>query len=331
MSVAILILSNLAQRRDWLIHRLRFLEVAGHRGEIKVGVWGGHDQIPFVEQAIHDFSSNVRITIVAQNGDDLASQRITELAHRCESEFVVIQGDDDFLVPDAVMKAAVMLANTPTAICAQGRCIALSLGDTITTNFSCSQFPVWEAMEEDVLERFVNLMKHYSFTWHAVYRKSQFIERLRYMDDVYRNTNEHIFFECMGDLYSVIKGKIIVFDELYLLRGDHIGNAVKTERKSLNMQMPPYLMLSSNFSRAYKYFEERCLEIFRSMGIDTSSEDAMRQILDGMVSCMRRLFFKARDRLDPGEVTFYDAMKRGGHPGVMHVLELIFRSSSVHR
>jgi glycosyltransferase domain-containing protein len=329
MSVSIIILSNLDDRRDWLVHRLLYLDQTGFDGEVVVGVWGGHDQIPFVQKKCQDLIQRCRISIFPQDGSLLAPRRIVDLAGKCQEDFVVMQGDDDFIVPSALVKPVERLRRDPTVIGAQGRCITLMLHDGITPNMQFLQFPVWEALEDDVVERYCALMKHYSFTWHAVYRRPQFIERMRYMIDMLDNANDFIFFESIGDLYSVIKGKLVVFNELFLIRGEHQQNGSKTLRAGINFEMPPYLLLSPHFSQTYKYFEGKCIELFQSMGVNTSEEATMRRILDGMMDFMGRLFYKRRDRMDPAELTFQAECKDLTNPELISTFQQIYASHKV--
>jgi len=329
MSVSIIILSNLDDRRDWLVHRLLYLDHAGFDGEVVVGIWGGHDQIPFVQKKCQELIKRCRISIFPQDGSLLAPRRIVELADKCQEDFVVMQGDDDFIVPSALAKPVEILRRDPTVVAAQGRCIAMMLHGGITINMQFIPFPVWEALEDDVIERYCELMKHYSFTWHAVYRKPQFIERMRYMIDMYDNAKDAIFFESLGDLYSVIKGKLVIFNELFLIRGEHSQNGSKTLRAGINFEMPPYLLLSPHFSQTYKYFEGKCIELFQSMGVNTADETTMRRILDGMMSFMARLFYKTRDRYDPDELVFQANYQNLVNDELMSTFQKIYETHKI--
>ena len=328
MTASILILSNLAQRRDWLIQRLIFLGQNGHEGEIIVGVWGGHEQMSFVEEACRPFLGKSRLIMLAQDGELFVTDRMLELAQRATSPFVAAQGDDDFFFPAAVAKSAEILANDPSVLCAQGRCLNLNL-TVYPASLKFGFFPVWEALEDDTVERYCNLMKHYSFTWHAVYRQTEFIERIKIMELVKNNTDDLIFFEIIGDLYSVIKGKVFIFDEMYIVRGEHENNGAKLYRRGgIKYDMPPYMLLSPAFTASYKYFEEKFLQLFASVGVDTASEDVLRKILDGMMSCLGRLFYKIRDRHDAGELEF-QAKVRASAPEISSSLKMIRASHDV--
>ena len=220
MSVSIIIMTNLNERRDWLIHRLIFLDQSDFDGEVLVGVWGGHEQIPYVEKQCAQLIGRCRISIYAQDASVYLPYRLLKLTAECQKEFVVCQGDDDFILPSGLIKAVEILRRDPTVIAAQGRAIALLLGEGITPNIKFRPFPLWEALEDDVIERYCALMKHYTFAWHAVFRKHEFIERAQYMVEMYDNSDDFIFFEAISDLYAVIKGKQVVFNEPYFIKGE---------------------------------------------------------------------------------------------------------------
>jgi glycosyltransferase domain-containing protein len=326
LSVCIIIFSNLDQRRDWLIHRLSYLALSGFEGQVLVGVWGGHDKIPIVERVWGQTPRRCQVSIVAQNTAAPFFERMVDLAERSQSDFLVMQGDDDFIVPAALVRPLEKLRCDPTVVAAQGRCVTVNLDGGLHRKSRFMPFPVWEAVEENVIDRYANLMKHYSFTWHALYRKHQFIERARYMMYMQDHAKNFIFSEAIGDLYSVIKGKIFIFNELFLVRGEHQNNASKTLRSGINFTMPPYLLLSPAFSETYKCFEGKCIELFESMGVNAADEDTRRRILDGMLDFMGRLFFKIRDRLDPDEVPFQKSLANSTNAGFLLAIRQIFEA-----
>jgi glycosyltransferase domain-containing protein len=321
--VCIIIQTNLEERGDWLAHRVIFLEQAGHRGEVLVGVWGGHDRIDEIRKRCEAHVRSFTLTFVAQDGDVFPVDRLIELAKSVDCPYIAIQGDDDFFMPETLAAAAAVLESDAGVGCAHGRYVNLDL-PTIAGTQHYSFFPNWEALEDDALDRFAALMKHYAFTWHAVYRSAHFIRRAELMRDVYDESGNAIFCEMIGDLYSVIIGKIWVLEDMYAVRGEHSGSNSKVLRQGgIRYNMPPYMLLADDFSSAYKVFERYCVNLFREVGVDVEDERVQRRIADGMLACLGRLIYKLRDRLDPGEVEFQKRCRAGVDRSLNATLKLM--------
>ena len=303
MPVSILVPSNLADRRRLLAHRLRFLEMTVFTGDVLVGIWGGHEYIPEIQALCAGFK-NTHVTIVPQQGGDPFPNRLLHLAELTRRPFVITVGDDDFLVPEAFAQPVALLERNPSILCAQGRAMNLRISAD-GESYHGDAFPLWDALEDDPVERFVTLMKHYTFSWHAIYRRAQFIERARYMVDMQQHTTDGTFFECVGDLYSVILGKVALCEELYMIRGVHDGNtSTEARRKGINYAVPPFLLLSPTFSTFYTYFQGLVFKMFEAVGVDTTDEETLKRILKGLMYFLGHRFFKMRDKLQPPEAAF---------------------------
>lgn len=318
--VSILIPSNLDQREAWLKHALRFLARGGHTGEILVGIWGGHAKIPALTEAVRAIAGP-RIRIISQDGARRFTDRIFELAREATSPFIIAQGDDDFLVPAAFAQPVALLRKDLGVACAQGRIIQITLGDKLTLPFTVTGFPMWNAPETDVVARFGLMMKHYTFLWHAVFRRAQFIERAKMMDDVAAATHDEVFWERIGDMYGVIKGRVVIFEELYMVRGEHPQNAMGRTNRILNFRGGALLPLSPHFTPSYKFFEARVLAMFTEAGVDVSDELTLHKILTGMMNFLKHTCFKARGDVEPGELAF---LKSLNEPAAGRIFQLIF-------
>lgn len=326
MAVSILILSNLDDRLDWLLHRLRFLAEAGHTGEVIVGVWGGYGHISALEGLAQTLAPRFNLVVVTHANAGLKDvpNRMLDLARRAVNDFVVMQGDDDFLVPSAFAAPVELLTRDPGVLCAQGRCLRLGTALGHDGKFNINAFSLWQAREEDPLERFCAFVRHFSFTWHAVYRRAQFIERAGYMARMIEEPHDSVFFEYVGDLYSAIKGKVVVFDELFMLRGAHEHHTSKKLRQDIAYEMPPYLLLSVHYSATYKHFEKLVLELLASKGIDTGAPDILKRALDGLHAFLGWMFYKLRTGREAEEISFQQGLSaEPGRSQVSRILQLV--------
>lgn len=322
-TVSVLIPSNLNQRLDWLKHRLKFLYTLGHQGEVLVGVWGGHDKIG--ELGAFCESVSPKIFIVAQDGNEWPPKRLVELAEKASGRFAVIQGDDDFLLPSAFASPTELLDRDPSVTCAQGRCIDLVVGPDMYSPLVVNWYPLTRATNSDTVERFSKFLKNYSTTWHAMYRRPQFIARMRLIQEIMASTNNYVFCEGMGEFYSVITGKFFLFDEFYFVKGLHDQNVSRTLKADLSEKMPPYLILSRDFSPDYKILERRVFDLLESVGVQTSDPAIRKRILDGMVDYMGYVIFKRKGDFEPEEIAIKNLIKQEPlHPALERVLGLIY-------
>ncbi len=319
--VTILIPSNLAERRDMLAHRLRFLGMAGYTGDVVIGVWGGHEYIPDLQKVCAGLAQ-LKVAIVPQQGADIFPKRLLGLAELVRQPYVITVGDDDFLVPSAFAQPIALLESDPGISCAQGRAMNLKVSAD-GEHYQGDGFPLWDALESNPVQRFATLMKHYTFSWHAIYRRDQFIERARYMVDMQEHSTDGAFFECIGDVYAVITGKVALCEELYMIRGVHDRNTSTTARQGgINYLVPPFLLLSPQFSACYAHFQSLVLKMFQAVGVDTTKEETLRNILKGMMYLLGHRFFKLRDGLQPREAAFQQ-MITGQDPRIMTWLNMV--------
>ncbi len=321
MNVSVLIPSHLGQRFDWLKHRLNFLYKLGYTDEVVVGVWGGQDRIEDLRNFCRILSPNIRV--VSQDGATRFTTRMVELAQLASGEYAVAQGDDDFIIPGAVNNAASLLARDPSVCCAQGRFILLDPTSSYPS-YRINYFPLWQALEEEALPRFSSYMKHFGTTFHGVYRRPQFIERMTWMDETKANTRDEVLFEYMGEMYTVIKGKFAILDEIFFVKGMHEDNTSKTLRANLSHKMPPYMILSPDFSSSYKFFEGQVFRLLESVGVDVGNPDNRKQIMDGLVDFVGFMIYKRRDRYDPQEAMMRQMVSEVPvHPAVDQVLRFV--------
>jgi len=326
MSVSILILSNLNDRLDLLLHRLRFIANAGHNSEVVIGVWGGHAHIPTLEALAPALAPRYKLVIVPHQDASAkdATRRILDLAQRASQDFVVIQGDDDFLLPSAFTAPVELLKRDPSVLCAQGRVLRFGTSIGRDGKFNINGFSLWEAREEDALTRFSAFVKHFSFTWHAIYRRAQFIERAGYMARMNDLAQFSPFFEYIGDLYSAINGKVVIFDELFMLRGSHESNTSKQHKVDIPYEVPPYLLLSDHFTATYKHFEGLVLEMLAANGVNTDAPEVRKRVLDGLFAFLGWMFFKIRTEREAKEVAFQQALNtEAGRMEVSRMLRLV--------
>lgn len=318
MTVSILIPTNLADRPGWVEHRLNFLSALGHRGDVVVGVWGGHDRVP----ALKAFAAKLKIpvSIIEQRAEVFATFRLIELAESAAHPLVMAQGDDDFILPSELDAPAQLLAQDATVFCSRGRAIAVEIDSPKGTMIDW--YPSWQALEAEPLERFAAFVKNFGNLWHAVYRRAQFIERMRYMSDVAVATDNGVFYEYAGDFYSAIQGKVVFFDQVGFIKAFHSENAAATLKSELSRKMPPYLILAETFSKDVAFIEKSVNGLLAARGVNT--ENRQQAIMNALVDFVAYATYKTRQRQEPQDKAIRQMLaEQPLNPGIAGLLNAI--------
>ena len=310
--ISVLIPSNLSERLDSLRSALRFLYDNGFTGEIIVGVWGGYDHIGAV---MREFRG---VRFIRQDGADLFTTRALELAWATTGDHLIQIGDDDYLVPDALTKMAALLTD-PTVFSCQGRTLQIFTGG----DMRLMMFPQWPADEADTLTRYANYLQHTGQMFHAMMRRSDFIAKLRYMDAAMRATNNHVWFEIIGEFYTLIKGRFCIIEDVFILRGKHAKNTSRELLRDEHMSMFPFHLLSDEFTTHYKFFEAQVMELFASVGVDPVANRI--PILSGILHCIGSVIYGLRG--PPSREEQYLRQRVGScDPAILALVDMVARA-----
>ena len=309
--LSVIVPSNLDQRMDWLKHRLTFLYRNGYQGETLVGVWRGHDKLN--ELLAFCLSLSSRIRVVAQDGSRRFAERVLELSEQTRGKHVIQIGDDDFLLPEPLVQLAEVLERDPSIVCAQGR--SLFINSSLTLPLQIRPFPVWPALETDLLTRFTQYCTHSGQLFHAMFRRADFIERYRWMDEAMAQTKNDVWFEMIGEFYGVIKGRFFIVDEIFILRGKD-ANSESRNIRSDHRQFP-FFLLEEDFSPTYKFFERQLFRMFTSQGVNVEDPVTRTIIRTGVLNIFGTAVLGRRADLPIEEVRLSAMLHEQPTPAVL--------------
>lgn len=322
--VSVVITSYLAHRLQWVKHSLNFLYRHGYEGETLVGVWGGHDKID--DLISFCMSLSLRIRVIHQDGAQRFTQRVLALAERTTGQYIAQTGDDDFLLPEALGSLVKLLAQDPSVFCAQGRTISIGR-DFTDTAFRVFMFPVWPAPEADLLTRYARYCAHTGQMFHAMFRRADYIERYRWMEEAMAETKNHIWFEFIGEFFPVIKGRFVIIEEIFILRGKHANNTSRLLNKDSNEERFPFFLLSANFSPTYKFVEGQVLRLFAGQGADVANPATREVILTGIVNCLGSALFNLRGPPPQEEVDLKAIFTQSPpHPLFVRIVQMVMET-----
>ena len=318
--VSVIIPSNLDLRLDWVKYCLNFLYLHGHQGETIVGVWGGHDKIDAFQSFCAQLSS--KISVIPQDGAVRFTARALELAEQTSGKYIVQTGDDDFLLPAAFESLVNVLEQDSSVFCVQGRMLRIEI-DSYPV-FPIGTLPLWPAPEPDLLTRYAQYCKHTGMLFHAMFRRADFIERYKWMDETMAHTKNHVWFDTMGEFFSFIKGRFVIVEEIYLLRGKHSANTSRVFRKDFSDETFPFFLLSADFSPTYKFFESQVFRLFSSLGVDVTEPDTRKIVLTGIFDALRGGIFGRPDTRSQEDLNLRAIItQKPQHPAMTRVLSMV--------
>ncbi len=320
-AVTVIIPSNLDTRMDWLKHRLIFLYRHGFQGEVLLGIWSGHGKVEALLSFCRPLSANIRV--VLQDGAVRFTERILALAEQAAGQYVIQTGDDDFLIPDALDKLVVLLAQDASIACAQGR--TLSINSDVNLPLQIYPFPVWPALETDTLSRYAKYCVRPGQLFHAMFRRADFIDRYRWMDEAMAKTKNEVWFESIGEFYGVIKGRFFILDEIFILRGKDPTNASRAVRA--DARQFPLFLLAEDFSPTYKFFEGQLFRLLATVGVNPDDPVVQQTVQAGMLNILGAAVYGRREPPPPEETKLLAMLQQQPlHPTLERIIRMVFET-----
>jgi len=317
-AISVIIPTNLDARLEWLKHRLNILYLHGFRGETIVGVWAGHQKLEVLRSFCAELSP--KINVISQDGALRATDRVLAMTTLISGKYVVQIGDDDFLLPDALENIAGVLDQDASIFCAQGR--TLFINSDLAMPLSISPLPMWPALEPDVMDRYTRYLTRPGQLFCAMFRRADFIERYHWMEEAMAHTDNHVWFEAIGEFFPIIKGRVHILDEIFIVRGKDPKNTSRVVRAEGGQF--PFFLLSDSFSTTYKFFEGQVFRLFASLGIDVEAPENRKVILTGLLNGIGAAAFGRRSPPPPEETQLLEMLQqRPVHPTLNRILEMI--------
>ncbi len=316
--ITVIIPTNLDTRLEWLKHRINFLYRHGFQGKTIIGVWAGHNKIDVLVSFCLSLSPNIRV--ISQDGAVRFTERVLAMANQLRGKYVVQIGDDDFLLPSALENIAIFLDQNADIFCAQGRTI--SINSDLKFPLAIQPLQMWPALENDVLSRYAKYCTHPGQMFHAMFRRADFLARYHWMDEAWAHTDNHVWYEAIGEFFAFIKGRFFILDEIFIVRGKDTKNTSRVMRA--NAGQFPFFILSDTFSPTYKVFEGQVFRLLASMGIEVDKPEIRTVILTGILNVIGAAAFGLRGPPPSEEVQLGEILRqRPTHPMLARILEMI--------
>lgn len=204
-------------RPDLLIRVLRYFCENNFKGPIYVGDSSDSEQIEKVKRALVILKGKIDVRYGEYPGRT-GPQTHFSLASQISTPYAVYMGDDDFLIPSALVQCAAFLEQAPDFTACSGKAILIANKNgypDMATGFyggACR-----DLLDERASQRFLNYMGGCFVSLFAVHRTEQMKKAFKDVDII----TDRAFTELLSSCCSALLGKLKVIDSLSLVRQCH--------------------------------------------------------------------------------------------------------------
>jgi glycosyltransferase domain-containing protein len=190
--------------------------------------------------------------------------KLCQSLDRISARFVMLCGQDDFVVPTALERVAGTLDADAGLACARGRVARFRIhrkegtsgGDRVGIEFL--QHPMRAYREAHAVDRVLAHLRGYSSTLYSIHRRVHLIESFRRTEAATRNV---IFMQYLSSCITAAQGRVECVDTLFLARQAHAASWAA--QLMGDIEHWPLLVASPKFSAYYQEFRGALIELLR--------------------------------------------------------------------
>jgi glycosyltransferase domain-containing protein len=238
--------------------------------------------------------------------------KLVRTFERLEARFVMLCGQDDFLVPEALERLLQTLEADPGLSCARGRVARFHLrpvqqeGTALAAAVEFNKHPMLAYGQGSPVERVLAHMRAYSSTLYSVHRRDLLVDSFRATDEATRNV---VFWQYLSSCITVALGRVGCLDELFLARQIH----GRSWSASLNGDREhwPLLVTSPRYSSYYAQFREALAAFLCEREACGPAADIAMQIDEAFGALISRAFCRT-SHSDAGNDAFFRRLQEAG-------------------
>jgi glycosyltransferase domain-containing protein len=212
------------------------------------------DRYPELSIQVHDHPHRTRFL-----------DKLVRSLAKSDAKYVLLCGQDDFLVPDAVENLLRLLEERPDCSAARGKVARFRLARQTREDGSAkgkvefSRHAMLAYEEGSAAERVLSHIRAYTSTLYSVHRREHLIESFRTTE---ASTKNVIFFQYLSSCITASLGKIAATDDLFMIRQAH----ARSWAASLvnDYEHWPLLLASPDYSRFYGEFRQAILGLLHA-------------------------------------------------------------------
>jgi len=236
--------------------------------------------------------------------------KLCQSMDRTRARFVMLCGQDDFVVPGAIERVVQALDADAGLSCARGRVARFRIrrkegatgADKVAIEFL--QHPMRAYREGRAVDRVLAHIRAYSSTLYSVHRRPHLIESFRRTE---AGTKNVIFMQYLSSCITVAQGRVECLDTLFLARQALAASwAAQLMR---DIEHWPLLVASPKFSAYYQEFRSALLELLRG---EPDADKRLRERIDEAFVDLVKLGLCRVGVDDPEDATFYARLTTTG-------------------
>jgi glycosyltransferase domain-containing protein len=237
--------------------------------------------------------------------------KLARTLERLEARFVMLCGQDDYVVPEGVEKLLEALQADAGLSCIRGRVARFHLrplerDGAWAASVELNKHPMLAYEEPRPVDRVLAHLRAYTSTLYSVHRREALLESLRVTDAATRNV---VFWQYLSSCLTAALGRVGCLDELFLARQIH-GRSWSASLHG-DSEHWPLLVTSPRYSAYYGEFRAALAGFLaRQPGCGDAAELAP-QIDAAFVSLVARVFCRT-SHSDAGNDAFFARLQAPG-------------------
>lgn len=239
--------------------------------------------------------------------------KLLRTLERIEARFVMLCGQDDFVVPEGVETVLQALEADAGLSCARGRVARFHLrpvqqeAAVRAAAVEFNKHPMLGYEQDSPLPRVLAHMRAYTSTLYSVHRRELLLDSFRATDRATRNV---VFWQYLSSCITVALGRVGCLNELFLARQIH----GRSWSASLNGDREhwPLLLTSPRYSAYYAQFRDG-LAGFLSERLSCGPVDAIAGQIDDAFGALVSRAFCRTSHSDAGNDAFFKRLQESGN------------------
>jgi|GEM_PF-6213908 len=313
--LTVLLTTNLTERFPQARKRIRALQAQGFKGEILVGVWGGHDHIDALTRDVAGQGGSIRI--LAQDGQQSLFERKRFLAEQAQHEFMAWQADDDFLCLAGLQAAATLLAHQPDLAAVGGRRLIL-VSEPPMAKFKAKPLATWSVPDATPFARLARIANHVGgASYSALMRRPTMIRRMALAAEMMQRTGNFAFAEHIAELSTYLLGAFVaspIFYQFCVALPDRYAAKWANSPK-----YAPEMILSPDFSADCAVFQAMVAAVLAELGENLADMAAQARFRTVLTNYVKGIIGAQRADMDDAEIQF----RNGKRPGLDPLVTII--------
>ena len=265
-------------------------------GEHRAFVESCPERYPELRMDVHCFEPGTRFLV-----------KLARSLERLTARYVMLCGQDDFIIPRGVEQTLLALRSDPTLSCARGRVARFHVNraaDGRAESVKMMHHNMRAYGEPLAVERVLAHIRSFSATLYSVHRREDLIDSFLFTE---RATKNVIFFQYLSSCVVVARGRIAVVEDLFLVRQAHEGSWAA--QLLGNYEHWPLLIASPHYSNYYQEFRSALVQL---LGAEPGADARLGARIDAAYVDLVKRSFCQSEPFDQAQHDFLQRLQTGG-------------------